>query len=134
MIVTLLQTPGTKSNAKYFEIEEYNQQTLMLTNVYNAVISSIDAKPSVKKKSFIKLSKPKDRSEKKKETRVKLSIADRKKMVKIASPVVEESKVAYHIDKTQKIRKCRKNGDDCRASKFDKHFKTVEEAKAFKGD
>lgn len=123
----LVQTPGSRTRALEFEVEEFTITDFNLMKVYNAVIASIDAKPAIKKKFIFTPKKPNNATSAKKKKR-KMTLKDLER-IKIAQPdeqVVNLDAVetvrdkVYHIDRKNVIRRCRANGVNCSVS--DNHF------------
>lgn len=127
----VLTTPGTRFNSVYFDVERYSMTDLRLINIQNSIISGWDAKPSSKKKAFIHPRKPTTPENRKGNKRfVTQAHLDkvRSRVGKVSTDVdvVEVEKEYYHIDKSKIVRKCRKNGVDCKIS--DNHYSDKDEA------
>ena len=115
----LLKTPGSRTRADEFDVEEFSITDWNLIRVYNAIIASMDAKPIHKKKFIYEGKKPKSKDNNKKKKR-QMTLKDLER-IKIAKPEEEKvEKIIRHIDKKGVVRKCRANGLNCKVS--DEHF------------
>ena len=126
LVAELLKTPGSRTRAEKFEIEEFSITDWNLIRVYNAIIASIDAKPQQKKKFIYNAKNPKnvESDDKPKKRQMTLKDLGRIKVAQKAEEV-ELSKAnnlnkVYHVDRTGKVRKCRVNGIGCNVS--NEHF------------
>lgn len=136
LINNLLSTPGTNFNSSYWAIEKFSITDQLLVNVQNSVVNGWQAKIADKKKGMKHLTSPtspKERKEKQgNKKRISTEHLDRVRARKasnndvVVNTVVNVIKEYYHIDKNKIIRKCRKNGVDCKVS--DKHFDSYEDA------
>ena len=115
----LLNTPGSRTRAKEFEIEEFSITDWNLIRVYNAVVASMDAKPVHKKKFIYEAKKPKSSNKKTKKRKMTLEDLGRIKIAKPEEENIVKNKV-YHIDRQNVVRRCRANGLNCKVS--NEHF------------
>lgn len=125
----VLSTRGTMFNAVYFDVERYSLTDLRLTAVQNSVVGGWEAKSAIRKKAMFHPRTPTTPENRKGEKRFASQShleKVRSRVGKVSETVVEVIKEYYHIDKLNIVRKCRKNGVDCKVS--NNHYSTKDEA------
>ena len=125
LVSNLLSTPGTRLNSSYWAIERYSTTDILLNNLRNSVVNGWEAKVADKKKAMTHLTTPTTPEERKEKSKGKKKIS-MDYVERVRARRADTVKEYYHIDKTKTIRKCRKNGVDCRVS--DKHYEDYSKA------